>query len=164
MTAAPHARYERDPGADTAERTCLCSALAANVGLGQTRRDGYHETALVTLGADLDGATELLAVHTAGWTAAQAVDDVRGWLRPRHSPCRDRDARERPTREFAGWSETSHRAAMWSLEISGLRFGRRPERWVGMVELARTTSHWDSHTRVDQSVRVTPRPPDGRRP
>jgi NAD(P)H-dependent flavin oxidoreductase YrpB (nitropropane dioxygenase family) len=74
--AEPVHMYVRKGGAvaDTMGRKCLCNALTANIGLGQTRRDGYHEAALVTLGADLDGVTELLAAHPAGWTAAQAVD------------------------------------------------------------------------------------------
>ncbi|HEY5515277.1 MAG TPA: nitronate monooxygenase [Pengzhenrongella sp.] len=58
---------------NTVGRKCLCNALMANVGLGQTRKDGYQEEALVTLGADLDGVTEMLAAHPAGWTAVQAV-------------------------------------------------------------------------------------------
>jgi NAD(P)H-dependent flavin oxidoreductase YrpB (nitropropane dioxygenase family) len=68
--------------ADTVGRKCLCNALTANVGLGQTRRGGYHEPAMVTLGADLDGVTQLLAVHPAGWTAAQAVDYLVGLPQP----------------------------------------------------------------------------------
>ena len=61
----------------TAEETvgaaCLCNALAADVGLGQTRKDGYVEQPLVTLGADLDGARELLELYPAGWSATEAV-------------------------------------------------------------------------------------------
>jgi hypothetical protein len=44
------------------------------VGLGQTRRDGYHEAAIATLGADLDGVSKMLAELPGGWTAVQAVD------------------------------------------------------------------------------------------
>jgi len=78
--AEPVQAYVRKGGlaADTVGRKCLCNALTANVGLGQTRRDGYHEPALLTLGADLDGVTELLAAHPAGWTATQAVDYLVG--------------------------------------------------------------------------------------
>lgn len=78
--AEPVQAYVRKGGAvaDTVGRKCLCNALTANVGLGQTRRDGYHEEALLTLGADLDGVTELLTVRPAGWTAAQAVDYLVG--------------------------------------------------------------------------------------
>jgi len=62
--------------ADTVGRACLCNALTADVGLGQTRRDGYSEPALVTLGSDLDGVRELAASHPAGWTGG----DVVRWL------------------------------------------------------------------------------------
>lgn len=64
----------------TAEQTegvaCLCNALTSNVGLAQTRPDGYVEPPLLTLGSDLDGARRLLAEHAGGWSAAQTVD----WL------------------------------------------------------------------------------------
>jgi NAD(P)H-dependent flavin oxidoreductase YrpB (nitropropane dioxygenase family) len=58
---------------------CLCNALTSDIGLGQERRDGYAEDALVTLGADLDGARRLDSEHwlhggsAAGWSAADAV-------------------------------------------------------------------------------------------
>ncbi len=58
---------------DTVGRKCLCNGLTANVGLGQTRRDGYQEAAIATLGADLDGVTQMLSERAGGWTAAQAV-------------------------------------------------------------------------------------------
>ena len=60
--------------ADTVGRSCLCNALLANVGLGQTRRgSGYAEDPLVTLGSDLDGVRAMLQRHPDGWSAAQAV-------------------------------------------------------------------------------------------
>lgn len=63
--------------ADTADRVCLCNALLADVGLGQTRRhSGYTEDPLVTLGSGLDGAAAMLRRYPAGWSAAQAV----AWL------------------------------------------------------------------------------------
>lgn len=70
--------YVRKGGAvqDTVDRACLCNALTANIGLGQTRRDGYTEDPLVTLGADLGGARTLAVAHPDGWTAADAV----AWL------------------------------------------------------------------------------------
>ena len=71
--------YVRKGGdaADTAGRSCLCNALMANVGLGQTRRaTGYVEDPLVTLGSDLDGVCAMLQRHPEGWSAAQAV----AWL------------------------------------------------------------------------------------
>ena len=58
---------------DTVDRACLCNALAANVGLAQTRRDGYTEEPLVTLGADLDGPRRLLDLYPDGWSTTQAV-------------------------------------------------------------------------------------------
>ncbi len=70
---------------ETTGVACLCNALSANVGLGQTRKDGYTEQPLVTLGTDLAGARQLLAAHPDGWSAADAVD----WLRagaPASSP------------------------------------------------------------------------------
>jgi NAD(P)H-dependent flavin oxidoreductase YrpB (nitropropane dioxygenase family) len=59
--------------ADTVGRACLCNALTADIGLGQTRRDGYEEPPLVTLGSDLDSAKELAAQHPNGWTAGEVV-------------------------------------------------------------------------------------------
>lgn len=64
--------------ADTEGRACLCNALTADVGLGQTRPDGYREPDLITLGGDLDGPRRLLEPHPGGWTAAQAVAWVVG--------------------------------------------------------------------------------------
>jgi len=61
---------------ETDGRACLCNALTTNVGLGQTRKDGYEETPLITLGADLRGPLRLLEVHPDGWTAADAL----AWL------------------------------------------------------------------------------------
>ena len=58
---------------DTEGRKCLCNGLTATVGMGQHRKDGYDEPALVTLGEDLAGARELVARHPAGWSAADAV-------------------------------------------------------------------------------------------
>lgn len=62
--------------ADTVGRQCLCNALTADIGLGQTRHDGYVEPPLVTLGADLDGPKALAQRHPRGWTASEAV----AWL------------------------------------------------------------------------------------
>lgn len=76
--AEPVHVYERKGGdaADTVGRACLCNALAADVGLGQERADGYAERALLTLGTDIDGANRLAARHAGTWTARQALD----WL------------------------------------------------------------------------------------
>ena len=72
----PAQMYVRKGGdaADTVGRSCLCNALLANVGLGQTRRaDGYTEDPLVTLGSNLDGVRAMLERHPDGWSAAQVV-------------------------------------------------------------------------------------------
>lgn len=75
--AEPVHMFERKGGeiAETVGRQCLCNSLAANVGLGQTRADGYVEPPLVTLGADLDGAKRM-ADRTPDWSADEAVE----WL------------------------------------------------------------------------------------
>ena len=74
----PTRMYVRKGGdiADTTGRTCLCNALTSNIGLGQTRRDGYLEPPLLTLGSDIDGLRALAADYQKGWTAA----DVVAWL------------------------------------------------------------------------------------
>jgi NAD(P)H-dependent flavin oxidoreductase YrpB (nitropropane dioxygenase family) len=61
---------------DAVGRVCLCNALTSTVGLGQTRKDGYAEPPLVTLGADVDGVRALYDAHPDGWSAA----DVVSWL------------------------------------------------------------------------------------
>ena len=83
--AEPVHMYERKGGdtTDTVGRSCLCNSLAANVGLGQTRADGYVEPPLVTLGVDLDGATRLAAEHPGTWTARHVVDWLLGRAQPR---------------------------------------------------------------------------------
>jgi NAD(P)H-dependent flavin oxidoreductase YrpB (nitropropane dioxygenase family) len=72
---------------DTRGVACLCNALTANVGLSQTRQDGYTEPALVTLGADLDGPRRLLGQHPDGWSAAQAVAWLTESVAATHEPC-----------------------------------------------------------------------------
>jgi NAD(P)H-dependent flavin oxidoreductase YrpB (nitropropane dioxygenase family) len=78
--AEPVSAFVRKGGAeqDTAGRVCLCNALTADVGLGQTRPDGQVEEPLVTLGADLDGARRLAELYPDGWSASQVID----WLLP----------------------------------------------------------------------------------
>ena len=76
--AEPVHIYVRKGGTaqDTVGRKCLCNGLMANVGLGQTRRTGYQEPPIVTLGADLDGVAKMLSDHPAGWSAVQAVEHL----------------------------------------------------------------------------------------
>ncbi|MDQ1627620.1 MAG: hypothetical protein QOI54_1364 [Actinomycetota bacterium] len=80
--AEPVHTYLRKGGTveDTVGRTCLCNSLTANVELGQTRRDGYVEQPLVTLGADLEGVRRLVESHPDGWSAQDAVS----WLLAEH--------------------------------------------------------------------------------
>ena len=74
----PIAIFERKGGDldDTVGRTCLCNALTANVGLGQTRKSGYSEPPLVTLGSDVDSAQAMWLRFGDTWHAADVVD----WL------------------------------------------------------------------------------------
>ncbi|MCJ7827126.1 MAG: nitronate monooxygenase, partial [Demequinaceae bacterium] len=65
---------------ETVGRACLCNALFANVGLGQTQRDGYQEEPLVTLGQDLEGARRLAELFPQGWSARQGLDWLLGKL------------------------------------------------------------------------------------
>lgn len=76
--AEPAHMFERKGGAadDTVGRSCLCNSLAADVGLGQTRADGYVELPLVTLGADVVGAARLAERHDGAWSAGDVLD----WL------------------------------------------------------------------------------------
>lgn len=78
--AEPVHTYVRKGGdlADTIGRKCVCNGLAAAAGLAQTRRNGYIEPPIVTLGADLDGVAKMLSIFPAGWTADQAVDHLLG--------------------------------------------------------------------------------------
>jgi hypothetical protein len=74
--AEPVEDFVRKGGAaaDAVGRKCLCNALTATVGLGQSRPGGYLEPPLATLGTDLAGATDLLRRHPDGWSAGQAID------------------------------------------------------------------------------------------
>ena len=82
--AEPVEVYLRKGGtAEAAEGAkCLCNALLSDVGLGQQRRNGFQEPALVTLGADLTGARRMDAEHwlhggdPEGWSAREAIE----WL------------------------------------------------------------------------------------
>lgn len=72
--AEPVDAYIRKGGTveDTVGRACLCNALTAAAGFGQTR-DGGREIPLLTLGQDLDAALRLQELHPEGWTADEAV-------------------------------------------------------------------------------------------
>jgi NAD(P)H-dependent flavin oxidoreductase YrpB (nitropropane dioxygenase family) len=78
--AEPVNMYVRKGGdiADIIGRKCLCNGLTAGIGLGQSRRDGYSEVPIITLGADLDGVAQMLSDMPEGWTAVEAVDRLLG--------------------------------------------------------------------------------------
>ena len=59
---------------DAEEVKCLCNALMANIGLGQTRWGTYHEPALLTLGSDLSGAEELNERYGGDWSSADVLE------------------------------------------------------------------------------------------
>ena len=78
--AEPEHMYVKKGGelADTVGRKCLCNGLTGGIGLGQSRRDGYQEPPIITLGADLEGISQMLSDLPDGWTAVQAVDRLLG--------------------------------------------------------------------------------------
>jgi NAD(P)H-dependent flavin oxidoreductase YrpB (nitropropane dioxygenase family) len=82
--AEPVEVYVRKGGAaaDAQGRICLCNALTAAVGVGQTHPDGPSEPALITLGDDLTGPRELAHRYPGPWPAADAIDFLAG----RHVP------------------------------------------------------------------------------
>src|SRR5674476_1017619 len=92
-------------------RACLCNSLTANVGLGQTRADGYAEEPLVTLGANLDGARRLAAIHPDGWSALEALRWLVGVNVPPASAVRTgkADTRTEPTHVLVPQSQSGAR-------------------------------------------------------
>jgi NAD(P)H-dependent flavin oxidoreductase YrpB (nitropropane dioxygenase family) len=61
----------------TVGRKCLCNALMANIGLGQTRSDGYLEAALVTCGDDLTvGVKRLVERFGESYGAADVIAEL----------------------------------------------------------------------------------------
>ncbi len=77
--AEPVANYVSKGGKveDTVGRKCLCNALMANIGHGQTRKDGVTEPPLVTTGDDLNTIAQFL---TPGADSYGAEDVVRSLL------------------------------------------------------------------------------------
>jgi nitronate monooxygenase len=78
--AEPVDDYVRKGGdiEDTVGRKCLCNALMANIGLGQTKRDGTQEPILVTSGDDVADVARFLANGTEGYSAADVIDYLLG--------------------------------------------------------------------------------------
>ena len=72
----PKKTFVSKGGVDSATvgKKCLCNALMSNIGMPQVRATGYREAALITLGSDITGEEELLAMYPDGWSAAQAME------------------------------------------------------------------------------------------
>ena len=61
---------------DTVGRKCLCNALMANIGHGQTRKTGEVEPALVTVGDDLNTIAGFLTPGQMTYSAADVVKSL----------------------------------------------------------------------------------------
>lgn len=74
--AEPVAEHIAKGGAveDTTDRKCLCNGLMSTIGLGQHRRSGYEEPALVTMGQSLDFLPRMLSAKEGGYSAEQVID------------------------------------------------------------------------------------------
>jgi nitronate monooxygenase len=74
-SAEPVANYVAKGGKaeDTVGRKCLCNALMANIGHGQTRKDGVVELPLVTVGDDLNSIAQFLAPGQESYSATDVV-------------------------------------------------------------------------------------------
>lgn len=59
---------------ETVGRKCLCNALMANVGLGQTQREGYVEPKLVTSGDDVAHVARFLRPGADTYRAVDVLD------------------------------------------------------------------------------------------
>ena len=76
--AEPVANYVAKGGKaeETVGRKCLCNALMANIGYEQTRKDGFVEPALVTIGDDLNTVAQFLAPGRTTYSAADVVESL----------------------------------------------------------------------------------------
>ncbi|HEY1254291.1 MAG TPA: nitronate monooxygenase [Terracidiphilus sp.] len=74
-SAEPVANYVAKGGKaeETVGRKCLCNALMANIGHGQTRKDGSQEPPLITVGDDLNTVAQFLAPGRTSYSAADVV-------------------------------------------------------------------------------------------
>lgn len=59
---------------ETVGRKCLCNALMANIGLGQTRKSGAREGILLTSGDDVANVARFLPEGADTYTAADVID------------------------------------------------------------------------------------------
>ncbi len=77
-SAEPVANYVAKGGKieDTVGRKCLCNALMANIGHAQTRKDGSAEPPLVTIGDDLNTASQFLDADKLTYSAVDVVNEL----------------------------------------------------------------------------------------
>jgi nitronate monooxygenase len=68
---------------DTVGRKCLCNALMANIGHGQSRKDGTSEPALVTVGDDLNSVVQFLAPGQLSYSAVDVVHSLLSGVKSR---------------------------------------------------------------------------------
>jgi nitronate monooxygenase len=71
---------------ETVGRKCLCNALMANVGCQQTRKDGYVEPPLVTVGDDLNTVARFVTPGRASYSAAQVVESLLSQVTEQEAP------------------------------------------------------------------------------
>jgi nitronate monooxygenase len=69
---------------DTPGRKCLCNGLMANIGMGQSQRDGYQEKPLVTSGDDIARIGNFLSPSKLSYTAAEVISYLFGNFSPTH--------------------------------------------------------------------------------
>ncbi len=74
----PVAHFERKGGnlADTEERRCVCNGLMATIGLGQVRRDGAVEPALITSGDALSDVGRFMRDGKTSYSAQDVLDSL----------------------------------------------------------------------------------------
>lgn len=73
--AEPVADFVRKGGtlAETVGRKCLCNGLLAAIGLGQQRRSGYEESALVTAGEEVTHVARFLPPGATSYSVADVL-------------------------------------------------------------------------------------------
>lgn len=62
--------------ADTEGKKCLCNGLVATIGLGQERKDGYIEPALVTAGDEVASLARFVRNGASSYTAKEVLDEL----------------------------------------------------------------------------------------
>jgi nitronate monooxygenase len=71
---------------ETVGRKCLCNALMANVGCQQTRKDGYVEPPLVTVGDDLNTVAQFVTPGRASYSVAQVIESLLSQVTEQEAP------------------------------------------------------------------------------